>query len=297
MITKQQKYLLGLISKNKLFLVGIVLAAFIAVISLLSNFLVNPKLADSISFSSQLCWGNNFINWGPGSSSCRGDSFYWLGTDYYGRDVLSMIILSLPLDLSIALAVVSSAFMIGIVFGSIAAFGGTIVDDLILRITDLFLSIPALLLALVVAQVLGPSLLNLTLIVILLWWPVYVRIARGQILAEKEKNYVEALRSMGAGNFRILFRHIVPNTVFPLIVQATIDFGNVILVFSTLMFLGFSPRANLPELGNLLTEGTRNVFTAPWLIIFPGATIFTCALAFNLMGDGIRDLLDPRLRR
>ena len=208
-----------------------------------------------------------------------------------------MIILSLPLDLSIALAVVSSAFMIGIVFGSIAAFGGTIVDDLILRITDLFLSIPALLLALVVAQVLGPSLLNLTLIVILLWWPVYVRIARGQILAEKEKNYVEALRSMGAGNFRILFRHIVPNTVFPLIVQATIDFGNVILVFSTLMFLGFSPRANLPELGNLLTEGTRNVFTAPWLIIFPGATIFTCALAFNLMGDGIRDLLDPRLRR
>jgi len=291
------RHTLSLLAKNRLVLVGICLAVVIILISLFANIFVNPKLANVVSYSNQLCWGNNYVDWGPGSSTCRNKQFYLLGTDYFGRDVLSMIVLALPLDLSIAFAIVTSALAIGIVFGSIAAYGGTLVDNAILRVTDLFLSIPVLLLALVVAEVFGPSLTTLTLIVIALWWPVYVRITRGQILAEREKNYVEALKSMGAGNFRILFRHIVPNSVFPLIVQATIDLGNVILIFSSLMFLGFSPRPNLPELGNLVSEGIRNVFTAPWLIIFPGATIFIVALAFNLVGDGIRDILDPRLRR
>ena len=118
----------------------------------------------------------------------------------------------------------------------------------------------------------------------------------GTILAEKEKNYVECLKSVGASDSRILFRHIIPNSIYPILVQATLDIGGVILIFSSLMFLGFSPKQNLPELGNLVAEGIQNVFTAPWLIIFPGLARVITTLAFNLVGDGLRDILDPRLR-
>jgi peptide/nickel transport system permease protein len=120
---------------------------------------------------------------------------------------------------------------------------------------------------------------------------------RGQVLSEKEKAYVEALRALGAGHFRILFRHIIPNSIYPILVQATLDFGGVILTFSALMFLGFSPSPALPELGNLAADGYQHIFDAPWLIVFPGLTMLLIALAFNLVGDGLRDVLDPRLRR
>jgi peptide/nickel transport system permease protein len=290
-------YTLKILTKNPLVLIGMIIATIIVIVALFSHVLVDPNLANTVTFSNQLCWGNHLINWGPGSTYCRNNHFYFLGTDYFGRDLLSMIILALPLDLAIAGIIVTSAFFVGLSLGSIAAYSGSFVDNIILRITDLFLSIPALLLALVIAVVFGPSLINLTLIIMVLWWPIYTRLSRGQILAEKEKNYVEALKSMGAGDLRIIFRHIVPNSIFPLLVQATIDIGSVILIVSSLMFLGFSPAQNLPELGNLVSEGIQNIYSAQWLIIFPGATIFIVALAFNLMGDGLRDILDPRLRR
>ncbi len=283
--------------KNPLVLVGAVLSAAIILIALLSNFIVNPRLAGEISYATQLCWGNSYVNWGPASSFCSSNHFYWLGTDYFGRGVLSMIILALPLDLEIAFSVVLGSVAIGLILGGLAAYGGVAADETILRVTDIFFGFPTLLLALVVAAVVGPSILTLTLAVLLVWWPLYVRLVRGQILAEKEKNYVEALRSMGAGNLRILFRHIIPNSIYPVLVQATLDLGGVILIFSSLMFLGFSPKQNLPELGNLVSEGIQNVFTAPWLIIFPGLAIVITTLAFNLLGDGLRDILDPRLRR
>lgn len=291
------KFALGLLAKNPLVLIGSILCIAIIVVALLSNFIVNPSLANVVSYASHLCWGNNYINWGPNSSICRAGQFYWLGTDFFGRGVLSMIILALPLDLEIAFTVVLGSFLIGLVFGGISAYGGQWIDETILRVTDIFLAFPSLLLAIVFAAVAGPSIFNLTIAVLIVWWPIYVRLVRGQILAEKEKNYVEALRSIGAGNFRILFRHIIPNTIYPVLVQATLDIGGVILVFSSLMFLGFSPRQNLPELGNLVAEGIQNVFTAPWLIIFPGLAIVITTLAFNLVGDGLRDVLDPRLRR
>lgn len=294
---RQTIYALKLLAKNRVALVGMIIAAGLVLVAIFSHIVVDPKLANQVSYANQLCWGNNFINWGPSTIYCRNNQFYLLGTDYFGRNLLFMIILALPLDLSIAGLVVISAFFIGLTLGSIAAYSSSLVDNAILRVTDLFLSIPVLLLALVIAEVFGPSLINLTLIIMLLWWPVYARLTRGQILAEKEKNYVEALRSVGATNGRIIFRHIVPNTIYPLLVQATIDIGSVILILSSLMFLGFSPSPDLPELGNLVSQGIQNLYTAPWLIIFPGATIFIIALAFNLFGDGLRDVLDPRLRR
>ena len=289
------KFALRLITNNPLVLIGSILSFALIIVALFSSVIVNPSLANVVSYSSQLCWGNHFINWGPSSSLCNSGN-YWLGTDYFGRGVLSMIILALPLDLEIAFAVVIGSVAIGILLGGISAYGGILVDEVILRITDIFFAFPTLLLALVVAAVVGPSIPTLTFAVLLVWWPLYVRLVRGQILAEKEKNYVECLKSVGASNSRILFRHIIPNSMYPILVQATLDLGGVILIFSSLMFLGFSPKQNLPELGNLVAEGIQNVFTAPWLIIFPGLAIVITTLAFNLVGDGLRDILDPRLR-
>ena len=208
-----------------------------------------------------------------------------------------MIILALPLDLEISFSVVFSALAIGIVLGCIAAYSGGYIDEAILRVTDIFFAFPGLVLAIVILTVFGRTLENLTLAVLIVWWPLYVRLMRSQILAEKEKPYAEALRSIGAGRVRILFRHILPNCIYPVLVQFTLDIGGVILTFSALMFLGFSPNPMLPELGNLVSDGIQYVSTAPWLIIFPGLTILIVALGFNLLGDGIRDILDPRLRR
>jgi len=289
------RFALRLLTSNPLVLVGSVLSIAIIGVALFSSLLVKPSLANVVSYSSQLCWGNHLIDWGPGSSICSSGN-YWLGTDYFGRGVLSMIILALPLDLEIAFAVVLGSIGIGILLGGISAYGGLVVDETILRITDIFFAFPTLLLALVVAAVVGPSIPTLTFAVLLVWWPLYVRLVRGQILAEKEKNYVECLKSVGASDSRILFTHIIPNSIYPILVQATLDIGGVILIFSSLMFLGFSPKQNLPELGNLVAEGIQNVFTAPWLIIFPGLAIVITTLAFNLVGDGLRDILDPRLR-
>jgi peptide/nickel transport system permease protein len=208
-----------------------------------------------------------------------------------------MIILALPLDMEISLTIVASATAIGVVLGSLAAYAGGKIDEAILRVTDIFFALPGLVLAIVLMTVLGRTLENLTIAVLVTWWPIYVRLIRSQVLSEKERPYVEALRSTGASPFRVLFLHILPNTIYPVLVQMTLDIGNVILTFSALMFLGFSPNPLLPELGNLVTDGINYVFTAPWLIVFPGLTIVIVVLGFNLLGDGVRDILDPRLRR
>ena len=228
---------------------------------------------------------------------CPTSIVFPLGTDSFGRDLLKMIVLSLPTDLEISFAIVASAFAIGIVVGSLAAYAGKLVDEIILRVTDVFFALPYLVLAIVILTVIGRSLFWLTIAVLISWWPIYVRLIRSQIISEMEKAYAEALRSVGAGKLRILFMHILPNAIYPVLVQFTLDIGGVILVFSTLMFIGFSPNQLLPELGNLTSAGIAYVGTAPWLVIFPGLTILVVALGFNLLGDGIRDVLDPRLRR
>ncbi|MDG6995062.1 MAG: ABC transporter permease [Nitrososphaerota archaeon] len=292
------RYSLHLARKNPLVLVGTMIAVCSVVLAAISGILVNPSLWQEKKLSIRLCWNNQFINWHMQNVyTCPGTYVYPLGTDSYGRDLLKMMILALPIDLEIAFAVVISAFFIGIVVGSVAAYAGGKFDEGILRITDIFFAVPPLVLALVILTTLGRSLENLTIAVLITWWPLYVRLVRSQVLAEKEKPYAEALRSIGASRIRILFLHILPNSIYPVLVQFTLDIGGVILIFSSLMFLGFSPNPMLPELGNLVNEGISYVSTAPWLIIFPGLAILIIALGFNLLGDGIRDILDPRLRR
>jgi peptide/nickel transport system permease protein len=286
-----------LLRRNKLVLAGTVLAVASLVIAIFADVIVNPNAWKATDLGLRLCWNNPAINWQIANVfNCQG-AVHPIGTDAYGRDLLQMIILALPLDLEVSLEVVASAILIGVVFGSVAAYAGGVVDEAILRATDVFFAVPGILLAIVIMTILGRTVANLTFAILITWWPLYVRLMRSQVLSEKEKPYVEALRAMGASRPRILFRHIVPNSIFPVIVQSTLDIGSVILTFATLVFLGFTPSATIPELGNLANEGIQYIFTAPWLILFPGLTILVVSLGFNLLGDGLRDIFDPRLRR
>jgi peptide/nickel transport system permease protein len=297
-VWEEIKFSLFLAGKNPLVIAGSVISAGSILLAALSGVIFKPGIWKIENNPIRLCWNNSVINWHIQSISvCPGTHVYLLGTDSFGRDLLKMIILSLPTDLGISFAIVTSAFAIGIVVGSLAAYAGKLIDEAILRITDVFFAMPALVLAIVLLTVLGRSLFWLTIAVLIVWWPIYVRLVRSQILSEKEKPYAEALRSIGAGRLRILFLHILPNAIYPVLVQFTLDIGGVILTFSALMFLGFSPNPLLPELGNLTSAGISYVGTAPWLVIFPGLTILIIALGFNLLGDGIRDVLDPRIRR
>jgi len=301
------KYTLFLLRKNPLVLTGAVISIFFIGLTLAANILVDPMLAEptgypefgnNYPFQRKLVWNrNSIINWGPGIHLYDGPEFFPLGTDGWGRDLLKMIILALPVDMENAVIITVAAAALGTLLGALAGYVGGAIDEAVLRITDIFLAFPGLVLALVFAAMFGRSIPTLRLAILLVWWPPYVRLMRGQILGEKEKTYVEALRALGAGHLRILFRHIIPNSIYPILVQATLDFGGVILTFSALMFLGFSPTPSLPELGNLAADGYEHLFEAPWLIIFPGLTMLLIALAFNLVGDGLRDVLDPRLRR
>ncbi len=195
------------------------------------------------------------------------------------------------------LTIIGADLVIGVLLGAFSGFIGGKFDEAMMRITDVFFSIPTLVLALAVAAALGRGLNNLVLAIIFVGWPGYTRLLRGQVLAEKERLYVDALRGLGIGRFRIIVRHIIPNTIYPVLVQATLDMGGIILTFAGLSFLGFGATALTPELGRLITAGQTYIFQAPWLVAFPGLTILIISLAFNLMGDGIRDVLDPRLRR
>jgi peptide/nickel transport system permease protein len=291
------KYSLHLLRMNPVVLVGSIISIAALLLALLSPLLVNPSSWHLQNLDLRLCWNNPAYNWGIANVFNCGGTIFPLGTDQYGRSLSEMMMLAIPIDLQIALEVVLSAVAIGVVFGSIAGYVGGTIDELILRITDVFLAVPGILLAIVMIVVMGRSLFVLTLAVLITWWPFYVRLVRSQVLGEKGKPYVERLRAMGAGGTRILFGHVVPNSIYPILVQATLDIGSVILTVSALTFIGLTPSPLLPELGNLANQGIQYFFTAPWLILFPGLTILVISLGFNLLGDGIRDIFDPRLRR
>jgi peptide/nickel transport system permease protein len=271
-----------LIVRNKLVLVGTVIAVAVLMTATFSTLLVSPAVIVTIDLPNRLQ---------PPSIT------HWLGTDDYGRDLFAMIILSTRLDVIAMLEIVGAGVAIGVTLGAFSGFLGGKLDEALMRVTDIFFSIPGLILALAVAAALGPGLNNLILAIIVVQWPGYTRILRGQVLAEKQRLYVDALRALGIGKVRVILRHIIPNTIYPVIVQCTLDLGGVILTFASLSFLGFGGSPLTPDLGRLITAGQLYIFQAPWLTAFPGLAILIISLAFNLMGDGIRDVLDPRLRR
>jgi peptide/nickel transport system permease protein len=223
------------------------------------------------------------------------DAIHWFGTDDFGRDLFSMVLLATHLDLRAALSVVGAALVIGIGLGALAGFVKSL-DEPLMRITDVFLSIPSLVLAMAIASVLGRSIENLSIALVFVSWPIYCRLMRGQVLSEKEKPYVRALRSLGVGRARMIVRHIIPNTVFPVVARAPADVGLILITLAALSYIGFGPGPYVPEWGSLVAAGQAYIFQAPWLVIFPGGAIFLTSLSLNLVGDWARDAFDPRLR-
>jgi peptide/nickel transport system permease protein len=219
------------------------------------------------------------------------------GTDSTGGDVFSRVIWGAQLDLLIAFGVISISLFIGAFVGVIAGFVGGKVDEFLMRLTDVFLSFPTLILAMAIASVLGQNLLNLSIALIAVWWSRFARVARGQALVEREKLYVEAARSSGVSRWRLLWRHVLPNTIFPVLVIATLDLGAVILTAAGLSFIGFGAGPGIAEWGAMIAQARFDLLRAPWAAAFPGIAILLVSLAFNLVGDGLRDVADPRLRK
>lgn len=221
---------------------------------------------------------------------------HWCGTDSIGRDILSRVLIGSRVSLFAGLATIAIASVFGMIYGGIAGYVGGFVDDVMMRISEMVLSFPGIVLAMTIAAALGPSLFNTLLAMVVIWWPNYARVMRSMVIANKQNEYVEASRVLGASHFRIFFKEILPNSLGPMLVLATLDFGNAILLFSGLSYLGLGSPPPTPEWGAMVADGALN-FNYWWICTFPGLAILTMALGANFIGDGVRDLLDPRLRR
>lgn len=245
-----------------------------------------------IPFPDHVTTGND-----PGNSLQPPSAENFFGTDELGRDIFSRVIYGARISLEAAIVTVFFAVIIGSALGAIAGAKGGWIDEIIMRITDIFLSFPPLLLSISIAALMGPSLMNAKIAIVIAWWPWYTRLVRGQAISIKEKQFSRAAETIGTSQSKIIFRHIVPNCISPVIIQASMDMGAVILSLAGLSFLGLGAQAPTPEWG-LMINTSRNYFmTAPWYSLFPGIAIFLTVLSFNLIGDGIREILDPKTRK
>jgi len=247
-------------------------------------------------------FGNSLVPFDPTainlSNAFQPPSFqHLLGTDNLGRDLLSRAIIATPVDAEIAFAIIGISSFFGLIFGSVSGFLGGRVDEAFMRITDLFLAFPALILAIAVAVALGPGVTNVIQANLVAWWPVYARLARAGALSLKETQYVEAGRIAGLSRFAILLKHIIPNNISPILVYGTLDLGNAILYASVLSYLGLGAQPPQAEWGRMVFDGQIFLTGAWWISIMPGLIILGVALGFNLLGDSLRDVFDPRYRK
>jgi dipeptide transport system permease protein len=245
----------------------------------------SPDLTNSAAFLKPPAWQEG------------GSSKFFLGTDAIGRDILSRLIYGSRLSLSIGIGVVALSVIAGISLGLIAGFARGIVEISIMRLMDIILTLPSLLLAIVIVAILGPGLMNAMLAVAIVLLPHYVRLTRGAVITEVSKDYVTAARVSGAGTLRLMFSEVLPNCAAPLIVQASLGVSTGILDAAALGFLGLGAQPPSPEWGTMLADAREFVLRAWWVVTFPGLMILIAVLAFNLMGDGLRDALDPKLKR
>lgn len=276
--------LLSLIAKNPLTLTG-----FLGLIILLIIALFAPQLAPYPQDARGATHtGNNFLS--PSST-------HPFGTDEMGRDILSRVLFGARISLQIGVIAIGIALLIGIPLGVLAGYSGGWGDEIIMRITDVFLSFPPLLLAMAISVTLGPSLTNAMIAIAIAWWPWYTRLLRGEVTSVKERSFIEAARAMGTSRLKIIFRHLLPNSIMPIVIQSSMDFGSVILTSASLSFLGLGAQAPTPEWGLMVSTGRTYFLTKWWVVTFPGLAIFITVLSFNLIGDGLRELLDPKTRR
>ena len=222
---------------------------------------------------------------------------HWFGTDELGRDTFSRVLYGAKYSLQVGITVITLSGSIGITVGLVAGWYGGKVDEIIMRITDVFMAVPGIILAIAIVSAIGPSLQNVMIGLAITWWPWYARLVRSLVLSLREAAFVEAARSLGASNIRIMRLHLLPNALGPVLVTISLDFGGVIIVAAGLSFIGFGAQPPLPEWGLLIALARTYITTSWWLSFFPGAVLFLSVLGFNLLGDGLRDALDPKLRR
>jgi len=271
---------LRMLVRNKVAMAGLGIIVVLALLAILAP-RISPYDPNEVDILRQLE--------GPSES-------HLLGTDLYGRDILSRIFWGGRITLVVGLISVAIASSVGIVLGLVSGYYGGVTDSLIMRFIDILLSFPRILLALTIVGMLGPGLLNVMLAVGIASVTGYARLVRGTVLSAKEQTYVEAARVIGCQDIKILFRHLLPNVIGPVIVLATLDVASAILAASSLSFLGLGVQPPTAEWGYMLNEGRNYLRSAPWITFFPGMAIMISVLSINMLGDGLRDALDPRLK-
>lgn len=265
--------------KNRLNLVGVILVALFFFLAFFGSILApHDPFKQNITGAKLL---------GPSWS-------HLMGTDELGRDVLSRIMAGTKYSLQVAVVVLGFSVVFGTIIGAISGFFGGFVDELLMRFTDLFLAFPALVLAIAIASTLGKSLTNTMIALATVFWPWYARLVRGQVLAVRERDFVDAGRSIGMSNGRLMFRHILPNCVSVIIIQMTLDVGYAVLTTSSLSFIGLGAQPPDPEWGTMMSTARNYFRDAWWYTTFPGIALTLTVFAFNVLGDGLQDLLDPR---
>ena len=272
--------LFRLMKGNPLFAVGFVICCLWLIVAV-----VAPHIVPYDPLSQNL--GARFQ--GPSAA-------HWFGSDSLGRDVFSRILVGSRVSIVAGLMTIFFAAGIGVIYGGLSGYIGGRVDDVMMRGAEMVLAFPGIILAMTIAAALGPSLYHTLLAMVVIWWPNYARVMRGMVIAGKENDYVEAARSLGASHFRIFFNEILPNCIGQVLVVATLDFGNAVLLFSTLSFLGLGSPPPTPEWGAMVADGVKN-FNYWWIGTFPGLVILTMSMGANFIGDSLRDFLDPKLRK
>ena len=267
--------------RNKLALVGLAIVILMAVIAIFSPFIAPYNPNDRIKEVSQ-----------------KGPSLqHWFGTDILGRDIFSRVIYGTRISMLVGVVAVAISLAIGLFLGALSGFFGGVSDAVIMRIADIFFAFPYILGAIVIMTVLGPGVLNVFIAIGILGWSSVARLFRSSILSIKEKEYIEAARALGASNSRIIIKHIFPNSFAPIIVYSTMNVGTAIIVEAALSFLGLGVQPPTPSWGKMLSESLSYINTSPWMMFFPGLAILITCLGFVLLGDGLRDAFDPKLKR
>jgi peptide/nickel transport system permease protein len=269
---------------NKMSMIGLIVLLFILAIAILSPVIV-PYPKDA---STGIHLTERFLE--PSRE-------HFFGTDRIGRDIFSRVLLGTSLALKVGVTIIVMATTIGVTIGAVAAYFGGWVDEQLMRLTDIFLTVPALVLAIAVTAALGRGINNAMIGIALVWWPGFARLTRSQVISLKEEPFVEAIYGLGAGHIRILFRHILPNAISPIIVKMTTDFGFAVLTAAALGFIGVGAQPPLPEWGAMINDGREYFPERWWISTFPGIAIWLLVFSWNLLGDGLRDVLDPHSRR
>ncbi|HEY4533265.1 MAG TPA: nickel transporter permease [Fusobacterium sp.] len=272
-----------MLTKNKMAMLGLFILLFLIILALFADIIYDY---DTIVIKQNLAHRLQ----GPSGA-------HWLGTDEFGRDILARLIHGARVSLKVGILAVGLSIIVGGILGAISGFYGGTIDNIIMRAMDIFLAVPSILLAIAIVSALGPSMINLMVAISVSSVPTYARIVRASVLSIRDQEFIEAAKAIGASNTRIIFKHIIPNALAPVIVQGTLGVANAILSIAGLSFIGLGIQPPAPEWGSMLSGGRQYLRYAWWVTTFPGLAIMITILSLNLLGDGLRDALDPRLKQ